>query len=120
MGVGRREWFLKSLCGLRFDTLGLVWDGEDCGRDFSGDFPGPSVGIPRLLDLAEKDDQGFGILALDEITTVVKYVYHRIVIQPQECARVESKTLLDRDFDAGLTEDGFSLLYCHKLIVAKL
>jgi hypothetical protein len=27
---------------------------------------------------------------------------------------------LDRDFDAGLTEDGFSLLYCHKLIVAKL
>lgn len=56
-------------------------------------FSSPAIRVPWFFNLAEGGDQFLRVLPLYVVTAVVKNVNHRIIIQPEDGAGVEGKTM---------------------------
>jgi len=74
---------------------------------------GPSVWIPLFFNLAKGDDEGVYIFTLNIVAAVIENIDDRVVLQPQHRAGIERKTMLDRDLNSDLRNEGFGLLKRH-------
>src|SRR5262249_35806084 len=92
---------------------------KDGWRRLARHFPVPSIGVPGFLGLAKQRDESVGIFTLDVVTAIIKNIDHGVVIQSENGAGIEGKSMLKGDFYAGLCQYFFGLLDGHSGLKTK-